>query len=103
VRRRFGPPSRSPEKTKPTPGSQWARKSCRGECSNSAAAAVVVTVIVDGVVVSVPVAFIEEGLNTHVAPAGSPEQARVIVPVNPVEDDTFTDVDPDAPGALIAT
>jgi hypothetical protein len=53
--------------------------------------------------VSVPVAFIEEGLNTHVAPAGSPEQARVIVPVNPVEDDTFTDVDPDAPGALIAT
>ena len=60
VQRRLGPPIRTTEKSKPSPGSQWARKSRRGECSNSAAAAVVVTVIVEGVVVSVT--LIDDGV-----------------------------------------
>ena len=62
---------------------------------------VVVTVTVELVVVAVPVALIEEGLNTHAAPAGSPEQAREIVPLNPVDEETATEVDPDPPGAVI--
>ena len=61
----------------------------------------VVTVIVEVVVDAIPVVLIEEGLNTQAAPAGSPEQARVIVPVKPVDEETATEVDPDPPGAVI--
>jgi len=77
---------------------------CRGAPSMlAAAAAVIVTVIVELVVLSVPVALIDEGLNTQVAPAGSPEQARLIVPLNPVDEDTLTAVEPDDPRAVIVT
>lgn len=73
-----------------------------GECS-MAAAAVVVTVIVGEVVVGVPVAVIDEGVNRQLAAVGSPEHVRVMVPLNPVEVDTETEVEPDDPGAEIAT
>jgi hypothetical protein len=45
----------------------------------------VVTVIVELVFVILPVAAIEDGLNTHAAPPGSPVQASAMVPVKPVE------------------
>lgn len=63
----------------------------------------VVTVIVEAVFVAVPVALIEEGLNWQAAPAGSPEQARVMVPLNPVDEETTTEVEPEEPGAEIVT
>jgi hypothetical protein len=68
-----------------------------------APAAVVVTVIAEEVVVSVPVAAIEDWLNRQAAPLGNPEQARVMVPVNPVEEETETEVEPDPPGAEMGT
>ena len=66
-------------------------------------AATVVTVIPEEVVVSVPVAAIEDWLNRQVAPVGNPEHARVMVPVNPVEEETETEVEPDEPGAETST
>jgi hypothetical protein len=63
----------------------------------------VVTVTVEAVVDAIPVVLIEGELNKQAAPAGSPEQARVIVPLNPVEEETATDVEPDNPGAEIIT
>jgi hypothetical protein len=47
--------------------------------------------------------LIDEGVNTQAAPAGSAEQAKVIVPVNPVEYETERVLDPVDPGALIVT
>lgn len=61
--------------------------------------AVVDTVIVGDVVVGAPVAIIDDWLNRQVAPEGNPEHERVMVPLNPVEVFTDTDVDPDCPGA----
>lgn len=68
-----------------------------------AAAAVVVTLIAEEVVVALPVAFIEEGVNKQAAPEGRPEQERAMLPLNPVEKVTVTDVDPEDPGAEIFT
>jgi hypothetical protein len=59
--------------------------------------------MVEEVVVAVPVPLIDEGVNWHAAPAGRPEQARVIVPVNPLEAETATEVDPEDPGVAIVT
>jgi hypothetical protein len=68
-----------------------------------ALAAVVVTVIVELVVVSVPVLLTVGTLKLQLASEGSPEQASVIVPVNPPEETTDTEVEPEDPGAEIET
>jgi hypothetical protein len=39
----------------------------------------------------------------HAAPAGSPKQERVMVPLNPVDDETDTELEPEDPGAEMAT
>jgi hypothetical protein len=67
------------------------------------AAAVVVIVIVEAVVVGAPVAATVEGLNVHVAPTGRPEHESVMVPLNPVEDKTASEVVPADPGAVTVT
>jgi DNA/RNA endonuclease YhcR with UshA esterase domain len=63
----------------------------------------VLTVIVEVVVFNVPGAVIEAGLNVQAAPAGSAEQAREMVPLNPVEDETITELAPVEPGAEMVT
>jgi len=80
---------------------RWARRG--GSSMAEDPGAVVVTVIAEGVVLSVPGAVIEDWLNRQPAPMGNPEQAREMVPVNPVEEETATEVEPDAPGAETAT
>ena len=67
-----------------------------------AVAAVVVTVMVEEMVIGVPEATIDEGVNEQAAAAGSRVQERAIVPVNPVEEEIVTEVKPDRPGAEIA-
>jgi hypothetical protein len=83
--------------------SQGSRRGRRGERSKAVAVAVVVTVMVEEVVARVPVALIDDGLIWQAAPAGRPEQERAMVPLNPVEEDTETEVEPDDPGAEIVT
>jgi hypothetical protein len=39
----------------------------------------------------------------HAAPTGSPEQESVMVPLNPVDDSTETELEPEDPGVEIAT
>jgi|HubBroStandDraft_4_1064222.scaffolds.fasta_scaffold593657_2 hypothetical protein len=63
----------------------------------------VVTVIVAGVVVGEPAAVTDDGLNWQAAPLGSPEQERVMVPLNPVEEETLNEAWPEPPGAEIIT
>ena len=74
-----------------------------GGCSIATAVPVVVTVIVEVVVAAVPVAVMDAGANWHAAPAGSPKQASVMVPVNPVDVATASEIEPDEPGAEICT
>lgn len=62
-----------------------------------------VTVTVEEVVVSLPLGVIDAGLNVHAAPTGSPEHARAIAVVNPVEAEMETVAEPVAPGAVITT
>lgn len=84
--------------------SRFVRCKRRGKFGMAAVlAAVVVTAIVGDAVVGAPVAVIDDWLNRQVAPEGNPEQERVMVPVNPVEVLTDTDVEPDCPGAAIVT
>lgn len=72
-------------------------------CSIAAVPLEVVTVTAEEVVVAVPVALIEAGLNWQAAPAGSPEQASVMVPLKPVEEETEIEVEPEEPGAETVT
>ena len=65
--------------------------------------ALVVTVIDTLVVVAVPFAVIDVGANMQAASDGSPEQARLMLPLNPLELETLTEVDPVPPGAEINT
>ena len=58
-------------------------------------AAVVVTVIVAAVVLGVPFAVIVGGVKEQVVSEGRPVQARLIVPLNPVELETLIDVVPE--------
>jgi hypothetical protein len=64
---------------------------------------VVVTVIAAVVVLGVPLAVIVAGTNRQAASEGRPVQARLIVPLNPVELETLIEVAPDPPGAVIRT
>jgi hypothetical protein len=64
---------------------------------------VVVTVITAADVFAVPFAAIVVGVNVQVVSEGRPEHARLIVPLNPVELDTLTDVVPEPPGSEITT
>jgi len=84
------------------PASRRANKEPRGARS-AAVAAVVLTVMVEEFVAMVPEAVIVDGLKVHDASLGSPEQEREMVPVNPVEFDTETELDPGDPGAEIFT
>ena len=68
-----------------------------------AVAAVVVTKIETFVVLGVPFAAMVAGEKVQVASYGRPTQARLIVPLKPVELDTATDVVPEDPGAEITT
>jgi hypothetical protein len=68
-----------------------------------AVAAAVVTVIDTGVVVAAPLAAIELGLKEHLDSEGSPEQAKVIFPLNALEFVTLNDVVPEPPGAATST
>ena len=88
------------EKTKkPRKEREFAR--CLGWDRNRAAAPEVVTVIVPGTLMGVPVAMTEEGLNVQAAPVGSPEQEKVMVPLKPVEAAVENVVEPEPPGADI--
>jgi hypothetical protein len=71
-----------------------------GDFSAAAGAAVVATEMVEEVVVRIPLALIDAGLNEHVAPAGRPEHDSEMVPLNPVEEATDIVVVPVAPGAV---
>ena len=74
----------------------------RGEpCNIATPGAAVVTMIVAGVVAGTPVVVTDDGLNWQAAAAGSPEQDSVMVPLNPVEEETLNDVCPETPGAEI--
>lgn len=84
-RRRPGTASTIENSINPLNATQRPSRCNRGPCKAELVAAVVVTVIVEDEVVSAPEAFIEAGLNAQLAPAGSPEHARLIVPENPVE------------------
>ena len=68
-----------------------------------APAMVVVIVIVEAVVARVPAAVTVEGLNVHLAPTGSPEHERVMLPLNPVELATASETVPADPGAVTVT
>jgi hypothetical protein len=76
---------------------------CNGGSSSAAEVPVVLTLMPTVVAARTPAALTDEGVNTHAAPTGRPEQASVIVPLNPVDDDTIAVVAPDAPGAEINT
>ena|ERR1700722_1512122 len=88
---------------KPLRASQRGRGERVGGCSMATVVPVVVTVIVEVVVAGVPVAVMDAGANWHAAPVGSPEQASVIEPLNPVDDATASEIEPDEPGAEIWT
>jgi hypothetical protein len=81
------PASTTENRINPPNASQRSDPGRLGNCNPAAVAAVVLTVSVEetGVEVNLPVALIEAGLNEHAAPAGSPEHAREIVPLKPVE------------------
>jgi hypothetical protein len=68
-----------------------------------AVAAVVVTKIETVVVFGVPFAAMVAGEKVQVVSEGKPEQPILIVPLNPVELDTATDVVPEDPGAETTT
>lgn len=104
-RRRAGDPNRTTEKNaKKTIASQREYEARPGEASFAVvAAAVVVTVIVDAVVAGVPAAATVEGLNVQAAPTGRPEHTSEMVPLNPVELATASEVVPADPGAVTVT
>jgi hypothetical protein len=83
------------------PASQWPGKYAL--CCELVVATAVVTAIDALVVVAVPLAAIVAGANRQAASEGRPEQARLIVPLNPVEFETLIDVVPVPPAAEITT
>lgn len=102
-RRRAGEPSITTEKNAKIPTASQRENGARaGEC-RIAVVAVVVIVIVDAVVAGVPAAVTVEGENVQAAPTGRPEHETVMVPLNPVEDKTATEVVPADPGAVTVT
>ena len=97
-------PTATNEKSRKVPRASQPKCGACGGCRwAAAAAAVVVTVIVDVLDWGVPAAVTEAGANVQAAPVGSPEQASLMVPLNPVDDETETELCPDAPGADIST
>src|SRR5215469_2066868 len=68
-----------------------------------AVGAVVVIVMETLVVFAVPPPFIDAGLKMHFDSDGSPEHARLIVPLNPEEFTTVIDILPVPPGAAMVT
>jgi hypothetical protein len=98
------PPTRTLENSSPMPtihcpASQFVL------CCESAVAvgALVVTVIDTLVVFAVPFAVIDVGANMQAASEGSPEQAKLMLPLNPLELETLRELVPGLPGAAINT
>jgi hypothetical protein len=87
----------------PLTASQRGKGKRVGGSSVAAVVPVVVTVIVEIVVAAVPAAVMDAGVNWQAAPTGSPKQASVMVPVNPVDEATASEIEPDEPGAEICT
>jgi hypothetical protein len=96
------PISITPKNIKPPTATQCLKDGRKDGCS-VAVAAVVVTVIVEVLVAIVPDAAIVAGENWQAAPVGRPEQARMIVPVKPVEFETDIELCPEPPGAETIT
>ena len=97
-------PTTTNEKSRKVPRASQPKCGACGGCRwAAAAAAVVVTVIVDVLDWGVPAAVTEAGANVQAAPVGSPEQASAIVPLKPVDEETLTEVEPEAPGAEMFT
>ena len=86
--------------TKVPAANKLAKRVCLGACS-MAVGAVVVTFTTAEVVWGDPLAIIVEGVKVQAASEGRPEQARVIVPLKPVEYETVKDACPEPPGAEI--
>ena len=76
---------------------------CAGGYADAVALAVVVTVMAEVLVAYLLVAWKDAGLKAQADPTGSPEQARLIVPLNPVDQKTETDEVPELPGAETTT
>jgi hypothetical protein len=91
--------TRIENRAKPDTTSHRGNRRRPGEYSAAVETAVVVTVIVPGVVVNVPFAETLAGLNLQAAPVGRFEQAREIVPLNPLELTTEKETVADPPGA----
>ena len=73
----------------------WVRRNC------ALTGAVVLTLTDTLLVAAVPLAATEAGLKLHFDSEGSPEQAKLIVPLKPLEFRTLIDVLPVPPGAEI--
>lgn len=96
------PPTRTVEaRSSPIPAVHWPGK--YGRCCELAVGAVVVIAIATLVVFAVPVVVIVAGPNTQAAFEGRPEQAKLIVPLNPVEFEMLIEVLPVSPGVEINT
>lgn len=93
------PMSRIEKKAKLPIASQRGNECRSGACSAAVVAAVVFMVIVPGVVLAVPFAATDDGLNEQEAPDGRLEQAKEIVPLNPAELTTEKGTVPPSPGA----
>ena len=99
-RRRVRPSSTKEKNVKLARAIQRAEGRRSEEC-DAAVAAVVVIVTMPGVVAGVPAAAIVAGLNRHAVPAGSFEQEKEMVPLNPVEEERENGAVPEEPGAEI--
>lgn len=99
---RFFPPT-SITPNNPSPVSNSAGRNIRRWDRIIAVGAVVVIVIVAFVAFMVPFALRLAGENVHLASDGNPEHANEIVPLNPVEFETFTSEVPLPPGVVMVT
>ena len=98
------PPTRTLENNSPRPMIHCPTSQFILCCARAVAvAALVVTVIDTLVVLAVPFAMIDVGANMQAASDGSPEQAKLMLPLNPLELETLTELDPAPPGAEINT
>ena len=95
--------STSEKNIRPYKASPRGKLRCCGRLNSAAVVPVVLTLTPTVVVARTPAPVMDDGVNWQAAPTGRPEQASVIVPLNPVDDDTIAVVAPDAPGAEIAT
>src|SRR5271169_2607123 len=97
ARCRFPPTRTVGKRSSPMPKIHSAGQYARC-CERNIVVAALVVIVIEGLfILAVPFAVIVAGVNVHAASEGRPEQARLIVPVNPVELETVTDVVPESP------